>query len=201
MEPKVIARIFEPFYTTKDVGKGTGLGLATVFGIVQQHQGWINVYSEVGRGTTFRVYLPMIPSPNEIAERRPAEAAALGGKETILMVEDEPSLRAFVRMTLSRLGYRVFEAATGAGALEAWEQNQGEIALLLTDMMLPDGMSGKDLALKLREMKPSLKIIYTSGYSADLAGKDLPLDERENFLCKPFKAEKLAQMLRGQLDG
>jgi CheY-like chemotaxis protein len=200
MSEKLLTRIFEPFFTTKEAGKGTGLGLATVFGIVNQHQGWIAVYSEVGHGTTFRVYLPAVAGPDAIPSTVPAEAAALGGKETVLMVEDEPSLRAFVRMTLTRLGYRVLEAATGAGALEAWRQNRKEIRLLLTDMVLPGGMSGNELARRLQGEEPALKIIYTSGYSAEMASKDLPPEQHSNFLQKPFKAQKLAQILRDCLD-
>jgi PAS domain S-box-containing protein len=198
--PENLTRIFEPFFTTKEVGKGTGLGLATVFGIVHQHQGWISVESEVGDGTTFRVYLPAVSSPEGVASAQPAETAALGGKETILMVEDDPSLRGFVRMTLSRLGYRVLEAATGAGALEAWKQNRAEIRLLLTDMVLPGGMTGRELAQRLLEEKPGLQIIYVSGYSAETVVKDLCLEEGVNFLRKPFKAQKLAQTLRAKLD-
>jgi PAS domain S-box-containing protein len=198
--PENLQKIFEPFFTTKDVGKGTGLGLATVFGIVQQHNGWINVYSEVGHGTTFRIYIPrlaIIPDQKFVS---PTMEPARGGNETILFVEDEPRLRASVRNVLSRLGYHVLEASDGAGALEIWKQNRDEIRLLLTDMVMPGGMTGKDLGERLLKENPKLKVIYASGYSAEFAGKDFPLKEGVNFLTKPFQASKLAQTIRDSLD-
>jgi PAS domain S-box-containing protein len=196
-----LPRIFEPFFTTKDVGKGTGLGLATVFGIVQQHQGWVNVYSEVGKGTTFKIYLPRLA---RIAGQKsgPAPTMSLpGGGETILLVEDDPSLCAAVRKILSQLGYRILEARTGVSALEVWRQNRDEIRLLLTDMVMPDGMNGKELARQLLKENPQLKVIYASGYSADIAAGDLPLQEGVNFLTKPYETHALAQTVRNCLDG
>jgi signal transduction histidine kinase/ActR/RegA family two-component response regulator len=198
--PEILPKIFEPFFTTKDVGKGTGLGLATVFGIVQQHQGWINVYSEVGRGTVFRIYLPRLapdfgpkPAPPELAKIR-------GGTETILLVEDDPALRVSVRKALSKLGYRILEAPTGVKALEVWQQYRDEIRLLLTDLVMPDEMTGTELAERLRQENPGLKVIYMSGYSAQIVGKDFPLKEGINFLTKPLQAAKLAQVIRDRLD-
>lgn len=196
----VLPRIFEPFFTTKDVGKGTGLGLATVFGIVQQHQGWVNVYSEVGQGTTFKVYLPRLGAAVGKEAAPPTLGSSRGGTETILLVEDEPFLRSSVRNALSRLGYRVLEAPSAPGALELWEQYRDEIRLLLTDMVMPDGTNGKELAEKLIQENSKLKVIYTSGYSADVASKDLPLNEGVNFLSKPFEAYKLARIVRSLLD-
>jgi nitrogen fixation negative regulator NifL len=198
--PEILPRIFEPFFTTKDVGKGTGLGLATVFGIVQQHQGWINVYSEAGHGTTFRIYLPNLPKATAKEQASPPLESMRGGGETILVVEDDLSLRASVRNALSRLGYQVLEAHTGFDALEVWDQHRDQIGLLFTDMVMPDGMTGKELAGRLQQSHPGLKIIYTSGYSADVAGKDFPLTEGVNFLAKPFEAHKLAQTVRACLD-
>jgi PAS domain S-box-containing protein len=198
--PEILPKIFEPFFTTKDVGKGTGLGLATVFGIVQQHQGWINVYSEVNHGTTFRVYLPRL-GKNGSAKTSPSVLTTTsGGNETILLVEDDPSLRASVRKALSQLGYRILEAPTGVKALEVWKQNSGEIRLLLTDLVMPDKMTGKDLAQRILQENPGLKVIYMSGYSAEVVGKDFPLKEGVNFLTKPFQASKLAQTIRDSLD-
>ena len=198
--PEILPQIFEPFFTTKEVGKGTGLGLATVFGIVQQHQGWINVYSEAGRGTTFRIYLPRLagmsgqkPEPSELA-------AVRGGNETILLVEDEPFLRESAGKVLSQLGYRVLEAANGNEALEIWKQQRDEIQLLLTDLVMPGGMTGMDLGERLLKEKPELKVIYASGYSAEIAGKDFPLEEGVNFLTKPFSSRQLAQTVRNSLD-
>jgi len=193
-------RIFEPFFTTKDVGKGTGLGLATVFGIVQQHQGWIHVYSEVGHGTTFRIYLPRLAGMSRQEPEQPALTAMRGGNETILLVEDEAFLRASVREALSQLGYRVLEAINGIEALEVWKQNHNGIHLLLTDLVMPGGMTGKDLAGRLLKENPKLKVIYASGYSAEVAGKDFPLEEGVNFLAKPYQSFKLAQTVRQNLD-
>jgi PAS domain S-box-containing protein len=212
--PENLQRIFEPFFTTKDVGKGTGLGLATVFGIVQQHNGWIDVNSEVGHGTTFRIYLPHIAKTSDQKFVQPATEQARGGNETILLVEDEPRLRASVKNVLSRLGYNVLESSDGASALKVWKkhrnevhftqkvwnQKRDEIHLLLTDMVMPGGMTGKDLGEQLLKENPGLKVIYVSGYSAEVAGRDFPLKEGVNFLIKPFQAQKLAQTVRQMLD-
>ncbi len=198
--PENLAKIFEPFFTTKAVGKGTGLGLATVFGIAQQHQGWVNVQSEVGHGTTFNVYLPRLVASHDTKFLKIMPATAPSGHETILLVEDEPSLRTIIKLTLARLGYRVLEAATGVKALEVWKAHPGEIHLLLTDLMMPDGMTGKELGQRLLQENPKLKVIYMSGYSADIVAKDFPLQEGVNFLTKPFPTEKLAQTLRNSLD-
>jgi CheY-like chemotaxis protein len=195
-----LPRILEPFFTTKGVGKGTGLGLATVFGIVHQHQGWIHVYSKVGHGTTFRVYLPRLAQTAGRPSATPPLAGVRGGNETILLVEDESSLCALVQRVLTRLGYRVLEASTSFTALEVWKHSRNDIHLLLTDLILPDGMNGKELARQLLQDNPKLKVIYTSGYSADIAGKNFPLLEGVNFLSKPFEAHKLAQIVREKLD-
>jgi two-component system, cell cycle sensor histidine kinase and response regulator CckA len=200
ISPENLPRIFEPFFTTKDVGKGTGLGLATVFGIVQQHQGWINVYSELGHGTAFRIYLPVALQTADKQSLPPALESVRGGDETILLVEDDLSLRVSVRNALLRLGYQVLEARTGVDALEVWNQNREKIDLLFTDMVMPDGMTGKELAGKLLQSNPKLKVIHTSGYSADVASRDIPLDEGVNFLAKPFETLKLAQTVRACLD-
>jgi len=199
--PEVLPKIFEPFFTTKDVGKGTGLGLATVFGIVQQHQGWVNVYSEVGHGTTFQIYLPRLARNMGQKSSQPGLANMPGGNETILLAEDDPSLRVSVRQTLSRLGYRILEVPTGIKAMEVWRENRDEIRLLLTDMVMPDGMTGKDLAQRILQEEPQMKVIYMSGYSAEVIGRDFPLKEGVNFLIKPFQAAKLAQTIRNCLDG
>ncbi|MEW6306880.1 MAG: response regulator [Verrucomicrobiota bacterium] len=200
MPPEVQARIFEPFFTTKPVGKGTGLGLATVQGIVQQHHGWVEVESEVGQGTEFKVYLPANGRKGEITAK-PASAEPLrGGRETILLAEDEPALRQLARMVLERLGYRVLEATSGVDALSVWEDHGATIDLLLTDMVMPDGMSGADVAEALRARKPALKVIYTSGYSAEAASGEIELQDGVNFLPKPYAPQKLARLVRDVLD-
>jgi PAS domain S-box-containing protein len=200
ISPENLPRIFEPFFTTKDVGKGTGLGLATTFGIVQQHEGWINVYSEVGRGTIFRIYLPRLAAESGQEPGQPELTAVCGGSETILLVEDEAALRGSMHKALAHLGYRVLESASGVEALKIWEQHRKEIDLLLTDMVMPGGMTGKDLAERLLDEKPELIVIYSSGYSIEVASGDLPLEEGVNFLIKPFRAHVLAQMVRDCLD-
>jgi signal transduction histidine kinase/DNA-binding response OmpR family regulator len=196
----ILPRIFEPFFTTKEVGKGTGIGLATIFGIVQQHQGWINVYSEVNQGTTFRVYLPRLMGLSGEKNVLPSLASVRGGSETILLVEDDPSVRSSLKNALSSLGYRVLEASDGAEALELWKQHSAEIDLLLTDLVLPGGMTGRELSERLLLDDPGLKVIYSSGYSAEIVSKHIPLEEGVNFLAKPYEARKLAQTIRNRLD-
>jgi len=199
--PENLHKVFEPFFTTKEVGKGTGLGLATVFGIVQQHHGWINVYSEVGQGTAFRIYLPHLAEPSEKKVTKPMLTTFPGGKETILLVEDDPALRRMLHSSLTRLGYRVLDAANGIEALALLRQHGSEIRLALTDMVMPGGMTGIELGARLLKENPKLKVIYASGYSAEVAGKDFPLTEGVNFLSKPFQTAHLAQTVRTALDG
>ncbi len=198
--PEILPRIFEPFFTTKEVGKGTGLGLATVFGIVQQHKGWISIDSEINRGTTFRVYLPRPTQTPDTTFLRSSLETERGGDETILLVEDELALRTTMRAALSRLGYRVLEASSGDNALELWQQHRDEIHLLLTDLVMPGGTTGKELAERLLKQNSKLKVIYTSGYSAEIGDKELTLEDGVNFLTKPFVLQKLAQTIRKLLD-
>ena len=196
----ILPQIFEPFFTTKDVGKGTGLGLATVFGIVQQHRGWIDVYSEIGQGTTFRIYLPRLEKFSTLKPAQSTLETVSSGNETILVVEDEAPLRLILCTALERCGYRIHQAASGLAALEVWREHKNKISLLLTDMVMPHGMNGHDLATRLTAEKPSLKVIYCSGYVADAAGQDLSLNEGLNFLQKPFNLQNLTQTVRDSLD-
>ena len=201
--PEVLSKIFEPFFTTKEVGKGSGLGLSAVLGIVQEHQGWINVYSEAGRGTAVRIYLPLL---DRLSDHKPVTAppdAISTGEETILLVEDDDDVRASLRTTLRLLGYEVLEAATGAEALQVWKQHHAKIHLLLTDLMMPGGMNGLELAKQLLQQNPKLKVVYASGYSAGISSQDpdLTLQEGVNFIAKPFDSQKLAKILRHCLDG
>ena len=198
--PDIRHRIFEPFFTTKEVGKGTGLGLATVFSIVQQHHGWITVTPEVTRGTTFEVYLPRLATPADSPKTAALLPPGSTGKETILVLEDDKSLLAALRLKLKWLGYRVLVAATGEQAEQVWSEHAAEIDLLLTDLMLPGSLSGKALAERLLVRNPKLKVVYMSGYSVEVAGWDLSLEEGINFLAKPFQTGHLAQTLRGRLD-
>jgi len=198
--PENLPRIFEPFFTTKDVGTGTGLGLATVYGIVQQHQGWIRVKSTVNQGTSFDIYLPTGIKPATASDTDLLQRTAVGGTETILLVEDENSVRMLVRSILEHYGYSVLEAEHGPAALEVWKQHRHKIRLLLTDMMMPEGMTGQDLAEKLLVDEPRLKVIYTSGYSANAFIKDGPLRSDIAFLQKPYQPHKLARLVRETLD-
>lgn len=195
----VLPRIFEPFFTTKSQGKGTGLGLATVFGIVQQHRGWIKVSSEPGRGTTFEIYFPAI-EPVVVEVPLPVSAEPQSGTETILLVEDEPAVRYLTRVVLERSGYRVLEAVNGVEARRVWAQHAQEIDLLFTDMVMPGGLSGHELALALQAEKPELRVIFTSGYSVDLARGKLVLEEGYNFVQKPSTPQRLVETVRRCLD-
>jgi signal transduction histidine kinase/ActR/RegA family two-component response regulator len=195
-----LAKIFEPFFTTKAVGKGTGLGLAMVFSIVRQHQGWINVNSEIGLGTTFRIYLPQLNRPADKIIPASLPAAVLGGTETILLLDDEPAVRTLFQTALSRLGYRVLAASTSDEAQALWHQERDKIPLLLTDLLLSDGMSGYEFARRLQQEHSGLKVIYASGHGVDLASRNLQLQEGVNFLRKPFATHKLAQTVRNRLD-
>ena len=199
MDTEVLSRIFEPFFTTKPVGKGTGLGLSTVFGIVRQHQGWLEVESKANQGTTFRVYFPASQQAAEKTELV-VDTALRTGRETILVAEDEDVLREMVVEVLKIQGYTVLAAASGCHALEVWEQANRPIDLLLTDMVMPGGIMGSDLAERLSSQSPRLKVIYTSGYSPGMAGKDASLLEGRNFLPKPYSIGKLAQCVRECLD-
>ena len=199
MDAATQKRLFEPFFTTKDVGEGTGLSLASVHGIVKQHQGWVEAESELGNGSTFRVFFPATPkvAPESIQTDR---APITRGHETILLVEDEESLRRVVRQVLRQLGYHVLEAANGAAALELWRELKGRIDLLLSDMVMPEGLTGLDLAGKLREEKPDLKVIIVSGYNPEMAGQSRPTTEGIVYLQKPFHLTLLSTTIRACLD-
>ncbi len=199
--PEILTRIFEPFFTTKDVGKGTGLGLATVHGIVKQHRGWVLVQSQPGQGTDFHIYLPLAAAAAESASAPPPAPPKRGGDETILVVEDEPALRKLILRTLSRLGYQMIEADTGRQALEVFAGHQAAIRLVLTDIVMPDGLSGLELTRRLQQQAPALKVIYMSGYSAEITGKDGKLVEGVNFLAKPFSQAQLTAIIRANLEG
>lgn len=200
MDTKVLTRIFEPFFSTKEVGRGTGLGLATVYGIVKQHQGWLDVASEVGTGTVFRVFFPALATATvETDDQTDSMIMASGGRETILLVEDEPVLRELVAKVLQDYDYRVLEAETGVEALKVWDENQGKVDLLLTDMVMPGGISGAELAHRLRQRKADLRVIYSSGYSSEIVGKNFSENDPV-FLPKPYRPPQLAHRVRKCLD-
>ena len=199
--PEILRRVFEPFFTTKEVGKGTGLGLATVYGIVKQHLGWVEVESELGRGANFRVYLPEAANAPQEPEDRDNEPTLRRGSETILVVEDEKPVRELMCSFLQAQGYKILEAESGVGALEVWRQHREQIALLLTDVVMPDCINGRELAETIWAERPNLKVIFTSGYTADVVGKDWAMRRGFNYVQKPYQPRKLASAVRECLDG
>ena len=199
--PENLQRIFEPFFTTKEIGKGTGLGLATVYGIIKQHQGWIEVESAVGKGTTFRIYIPFVGDAQPDSENPETQISIRGGSEAILLVEDERPVRELVASVLEKYGYQIWQAGTGNDALGVWQEHKNDISLLLTDLVMPGNMNGHELAEKLWAEQPGLKVIFTSGYSADIVGKNFKLDPELSFLQKPYHPQTLALTVRRCLDG
>jgi PAS domain S-box-containing protein len=198
--PEILPHIFEPFFTTKALGKGTGLGLPTVYGIVRQHHGWIHLHSELGKGTTFRIHLPTRKGELAAQNTHSGNPEIPGGTETLLLVEDEPALRTLTKRLLERQGYTVLDAASGADALKIWRDERDRISLVLTDMVMPDSLSGPELAKRLKQDKSGLRVIFTSGYGASFTEKEVELTEGVNYLQKPCSFPYLAQTLRNALD-
>ena len=200
IEPENLLRIFEPFFTTKAVGKGTGLGLATVYGIVNQHHGWVEVESQPGCGAVFRVFLPLceetVPEKMGPAE----ELVVRGGGETILVVEDEEAVRELVCGLLAGFGYEILQAESGVKALQMWDSCKDKVDLVLTDLVMPDYLNGRELAEKLWAQRPELKVIFTSGYSADVVGNQFVLGDDMTYLQKPYHPNVLASAVRECLD-
>jgi hypothetical protein len=195
MDEKTQARIFEPFFTTKELSKGTGLGLSTIYGIVKQSGGNIWVYSEVGRGTTFKVYLPRVDDTAQEYKRSSETEEVLNGTEIILLVEDEEMVRKLARQILATQGYQVLEATNGEAALRMCERNQEPIDLLLTDVIMPE-MNGPELAERLHRLRPELRVLFMSGYTDDAIVHHGVLEEGVNFIQKPFAPDVLAKKVR-----
>ncbi len=199
MDEQTVQRAFEPFFTTKAPGRGTGLGLSTVYGIVKQSDGFVTTYSEPRRGTTFRVYLPSVDVPATVPADHPAVAEAPGGHETILVCEDEESVRTLACRILESRGYTVLAAENGTRALKLSAEHSGPIDLLLTDVVMPD-MDGDKLAEALRAKRPDVKVLYVSGYTSNVVAHQGILDEGVNFLEKPFGLRSLLENVRKVLD-
>jgi len=200
--PDVLPRIFEPFFTTKEVGRGSGLGLAMVYGIVKQHQGWIEVASEPGAGSVFRIFLPDARISAPVSTGPLVESKPPGGTEAILLVEDDETVRSFMCRLLGRHGYLVHQAASGREALERWHDGAGEAKLLLTDVIMPGGITGFELASQLRAQRPALRVIVMSGYNGDGAAGHAGFDKAAGirFLQKPCAARELLLAIRQALD-
>ncbi len=193
-------RLFEPFFTTKPVGKGTGLGLSTVYGIVKQHEGWIELQSAEGAGTTFRIFFPATEVVAQLSDTPQPRNVTVDREECILVVDDEPQVRGYVCQALRKHGYKVLDADCGQAALEVWQKDGDKVDLLLTDMVMPNGITGSTLAKMLREKRQELKVIYMSGYSPELNGNGELLSEARNFLPKPFGQSKLFEIVDFAID-
>jgi PAS domain S-box-containing protein len=199
--PEVLPHIFEPFFTTKETGEGTGLGLATVFGIVEQHQGRIEVHSPPGQGAAFEILLPLGvvgKAPDPVAPAGPDRSR---GSETILLVEDETAIRFTVRRVLTQHGYTVLEAPDAPAALRLWEKEQHRIDLLFTDIVMPGGVNGRELAAQLVAVRPSLRVIFTTGYSEAEAGRGFDLQPGQVLIAKPFGPDELLRLVHQMLHG
>lgn len=199
MDRDTLDKLFEPFFTTKPMGKGTGLGLATVYGIVKQNDGFINVYSEPGHGTTFKIYLPRCATKDALMPKEELARPVAGGQETILLVEDEPGILKMTLKMLERQGYTVLAASTPGGAMSQAAQYKGEIHLLMSDVIMPE-MNGRDLAKDLLSIYPDLKLLFMSGYTADVIAHHGVLEEGVHFIQKPFSINDLAAKVREVLD-
>ena len=198
MDEDVLSKIFDPFFTTKEQGKGTGLGLATVYGIVKQHDGYIYAYSEKNRGTTFKIYLPASKKTEEETESKSTVRTLLQGNETILIVDDNASIRQLIVETLKPLGYNCLQAACGKDAMDVLRKYKGEVHLLITDVVMP-GMSGRELAETIREERPEMKVIFMSGYTENIIAHHGVLEQGINYISKPITPVTLTQKIRSVL--
>jgi PAS domain S-box-containing protein len=199
MDKNTLDNLFEPFFTTKEMGKGTGLGLATIYGIVKQNNGFINIYSEPGQGSTFKIYLPRLVAEENTDKAVPEKKPAAGGTETILLVEDEPTILRMTRMMLERKGYRVLSAATPTEAVEKAKNHSGPIDMLMTDVVMPE-MNGRDLSGKITDLYPGIRLLFMSGYTANVIAHHGVLDDGLAFIQKPFSMAEMAAKIREVLD-
>jgi CheY-like chemotaxis protein len=203
MDKDVLSHVFEPFFTTKEVGRGTGLGLSMVYGFIKQSGGHVKVYSEPGQGTTVRIYLPrLVGEVNDLAPNDQRELSPEGAQsETILVVEDDEDVRAYSVAALRELGYRVLEATDGPGALRLLEgQGTTEVNLIFCDVVLPNGMSGADLAAAVRRLRPAVRVLFTTGYARNAVVHHGRLDAGVELITKPFTYAELAARVRDLRD-
>jgi len=198
MTPEVLARAFEPFFTTKEVGKGSGLGLSMVFGFVKQSKGHVRIYSELGQGTTVRLYLPRAIRRPGAAETSPAQAAPIGGNERVLLVEDDDMVREHLRSALRALGYEVVAVENGPRAIERL-RSEDVFDLLLTDVVMPGGLSGREVAEAARQLRPQLAVLFTSGYAESAIVHHGRLEPGVHLIAKPFHRAELARKVREAL--
>jgi CheY-like chemotaxis protein len=202
MDKQTMARVFEPFFTTKEVGKGTGLGLSMVYGFVKQSGGHVKVYSEVGHGTTVKIYLPRLLGSLEADEAAGEPLVPEGTRsETVLVVEDDDDVRAYSVEVLRELGYRVLEAHDGPSALRLLERQEGRVDLLFSDVVLPSGLTGPQLVEAARVLRPRLKVLFTTGYARNALVHHGRLEVGVDLITKPFSYADLAAKVRDMLDG
>ena len=199
MDEKTRERIFEPFFTTKEIGKGTGLGLAMVYGIVKQHKGYINVYSEIGKGTTFKIYLPLVET-NIVEEAKTKEVITLiGGTETILLAEDDIEVRKLMRNVLEEFGYKIIEAEDGEDAVNKFAENRDSVQLLILDVVMPN-KNGKEAYEDIKKLRADVRALFISGYTANIIHERGILEEGINFISKPVSPGELLKTVREVLD-
>jgi CheY-like chemotaxis protein/two-component sensor histidine kinase len=199
MDEEIRKKIFEPFFTTKEVGKGTGLGMAVVYGIIKQHEGYINIYSEPGIGTTFKIYLPLISSEERVKATAPREEILARGTETILLVEDDKSTRELISSVLKQQGYAVIEAVDGAVAVMKFMENRETIDLIISDLIMPK-LNGKEAYDEMKVWHPELKVIFMSGYAPDAIREKMSLEENVELISKPILPNALLMKVRSVLD-
>ena len=199
MDEKTREKIFEPFFTTKEVGKGTGLGLSMVYGIIKQHGGYINCYSEAGKGTTFKIYLPITRTETAKEIKAAGITKLKSGTETILLAEDEEAVRELIRNMLVEAGYKVIEAVDGADTVNKFMGNKDKVSILLLDVRMPK-ISGEEAYEKIKKMKPDIKVLFISGYPADMIQKQSLIEEGLNFIAKPIFPLELLKRIRSVLD-
>jgi len=199
MDEETRKKIFDPFFTTKETGKGTGLGLSIVYGIISQNKGHISVYSEKGKGTTFRIFLPLIASENKSESNSSNETSIKGGSETILLAEDNETLREINSKVLKSYGYTVISAEDGEEAITEFRKNKDIIDLIILDIIMPK-KNGREVFDEAKQLKPEIKVLFTSGYPADLIAKQGVLEQGINFIPKPSPTDKILIKIREILD-